>query len=124
MQLCDKPVIAWSLLAFEKSNADGIVLVCAEKDIEFCHREIIQKYGISKCISIAAGGENRYDSVFHGLEAAMHHGKENGIDLNEACCLIHDGARPCIDVATINDCISYVKEKGSCVVGVPVTDTI
>ena len=121
-QLIDRPVIAWSLLAFQKSRADTVILVCAEKDIPYCYDEIIKRYEITKCVSIVSGGENRYDSVFKGIEAARHHWEGNGS--GESFCLIHDGARPCIDVETIDRAIDHVTSKGSCVVGVKVTDTI
>jgi 2-C-methyl-D-erythritol 4-phosphate cytidylyltransferase len=120
--LFGRPVLAWSLQAFEKSRVDAVILVCAEKDISYCYDEIIKRYGITKCVSIASGGENRYDSVLHGLEAASHHLEETG--KGESFCLIHDGARPCIDVETIDRAIEHVTSKGSCVVGVKVTDTI
>ncbi len=127
MPLCGKPVLAWSLLAFEKSKADEIVLVCPEGDAEHCLKEVVEKYGISKCVAIAKGGENRYDSVYSGLKAAAERrgagkAEENGDKTD--FCLIHDGARPCIDTATINSAIEYVTANGSCVVGVPATDTV
>ncbi|MCR5583907.1 MAG: 2-C-methyl-D-erythritol 4-phosphate cytidylyltransferase [Lachnospiraceae bacterium] len=121
-ELFGKPVIAWSLQAFEKSSADGIVLVCAEKDIEYCRRDIVEKYGISKCKAIVPGGENRYDSVYCGLKAAAELAGE--LHENEHFCMIHDGARPCIDTDTVNEAADYVVTSGSCVVGVKVTDTI
>ncbi len=127
--LIDKPVIAWSLLAFEKSRVDAIVLVCAEKDIDYCKKDIIDKYGIHKCVAVVPGGANRYDSVYCGLKAVLEN--ENAkrsaglIAPDEGCfSMIHDGARPCIDIETINEAALYVSTEGSCVVGVPVTDTI
>ncbi len=127
--LSGKPVIAWSLLAFEKSCVDAVVLVCSEKDRDFCRKEIIEKYNITKCVSIAVGGANRYDSVYCGLKAVSDNEnfrKVNGLLAADEgrFSMIHDGARPCIDVETINAAAEYVSATGSCVVGVPVTDTI
>ncbi|MCR5584929.1 MAG: 2-C-methyl-D-erythritol 4-phosphate cytidylyltransferase [Lachnospiraceae bacterium] len=120
-ELCGKPVIAWSLLAFQKSSADGIILVCSEKDIDFCKKEIIEKYGITKCLAVIAGGKNRYNSVFNGLKVAYEFAK---VSLEQSFCMIHDGARCCIDTETIESAADHVVSKGSCVVGIPVTDTI
>ncbi len=127
--LCGKPVIAWSLLAFEESFVDAIVLVCAEKDRDFCRKEIIEKYHITKCVSVTNGGANRYDSVYCGLKAVSENEnlrrKYGLLAPGESCfSMIHDGARPSIDVETINAAAEYVSTIGSCVVGVPVTDTI
>ncbi len=112
--ICGKPVVVWSLEAFQKSIVDKIILVCDAFDIEFCKKEIIDKYNITKCTNIVAGGKERYNSVYAGLLAAK--------DFDYS--MIHDGARPLIDVNTINYAAEYVKTKGSCVVGVPSSDTI
>jgi 2-C-methyl-D-erythritol 4-phosphate cytidylyltransferase len=137
--LLGKPVLAWTLEAFQKSRVDGLVLVCGEKDIEYCKEEIVKKYGITKCFAVTAGGQNRYDSVYCGLKTAydcikgMDDGRIKMGEMwelfkqrseSEVFCMIHDGARCCIDTDTINAAAEYVSTKGSCVVGVPVTDTI
>jgi 2-C-methyl-D-erythritol 4-phosphate cytidylyltransferase len=120
-ELCGKPVIAWSLLAFQKSCIDAVILVCGEKDIDHCRKEIVEKYGITKCRAVVSGGKNRYNSVFNGLKAASDMATEPE---EQRFCMIHDGARCCIDTETINSAAEYVTSKGSCVVGIPVTDTI
>ena len=123
-ELCGKPVIAWTLSAFQKSRVDGIVLVCPEKDIEKCRKDIIEKYGITKCLCITSGGKNRYDSVYEGLKAVEAYASKAGQSCAPDFCMIHDGARCCIETETIDSAAEYVMTKGSCVVGVPVTDTI
>lgn len=114
LSLAGKPVLYYSLEAFSKSNADNIVLVTGKGDEEYCQREIVERYKINKPACIVAGGEQRYDSVYCGLKAAA---KADYV-------LIHDGARPLIDVETINHAIEKVKEVKACVVGMPVKDTI
>ena len=113
IEILGKPVLAWALLAFEKSLVDEIVLVAGEEDIDYCKKEIIEKYKITKVAAVVAGGGERMYSVFNGLKAV--HGEY---------VLIHDGARPCITSEKINEAIAFLKEKGNCVVGMPVTDTI
>lgn len=112
--ICGKPVVVWSLEAFQRSVVDKIILVCDANDIEFCTNDIIKKYNITKCTDIVAGGKERYNSVYAGLLAAK----------NSDYVLIHDGARPLIDTETINCASDYVQTKGSCVVGVPSSDTV
>jgi len=114
LTLLGKPVLFYSLQAFEKSNVDEIILVTGSGEQEYCKKEIVEKYQIRKVIKIVEGGAERYNSVYHGLVAAT------GAD----DVLIHDGARPLILPDVINQGIELVKETRACVAGMPVKDTI
>ena len=114
LPLLGKPVLFYSLSAFEQSEADEIILVTAAGEEAYCQKEIVEKYGIGKVTKIVSGGAERYHSVHRGLLAAK------GADF----VLIHDGARPLISASVINASINKVKETGACVVGMPVKDTI
>lgn len=114
LPLLGKPVLFYSLSAFEQSAVDEIILVTAAGEEDYCKKEIVDKYGIKKVTAVVAGGKERYHSVHRGLLKAQ--GAEY--------VLIHDGARPLISVSVINASINKVKETGACVVGVPVKDTI
>jgi 2-C-methyl-D-erythritol 4-phosphate cytidylyltransferase len=109
-----KPVIYYSLKAFEESEVDEIVLVTGAEDIEFCRTEIVEKYGFQKIKQIVPGGKERYDSVYQGIRA-LH---------NANYVLIHDGARPMLTNGIITRSIACVKKENACVVGMPVKDTI
>ena len=69
MKLGDKPVVYYSLKAFEESFIEEIVLVTGENEIPFCREEIVQKYGFKKVKAVVAGGAERYLSVYEGLKA-------------------------------------------------------
>jgi len=114
LTLLGKPVLFYSLQAFEKSNVDEIILVTGSGEQEYCKKEIVEKYQLTKVVHIVEGGAERYHSVHHGLLAAK----------GAAYVLIHDGARPLISTKVINKAIDAVKENGACVVGMPVKDTI
>lgn len=114
MELNGKPVLYYSLAAFEKSRVDQIVLVTGQDDIEYCRKEIVEKYGFGKVAGIIAGGKERYDSVWRGLQAAK----------DSDYVLIHDGARAFIDQDTIERCMQDVLISQACVAAVPVKDTI
>ena len=58
------PVLYYSLRAFEESPVDEVVLVTGERQIDFCRREIVEKYGFQKVKEVTAGGAERYHSVF------------------------------------------------------------
>lgn len=63
----DKPVIYYSLQAFQQSFIDEIVLVVSEEDRDYCKKNIVDQYGFSKVKYIEAGGKERYHSVIMGL---------------------------------------------------------
>lgn len=110
----NKPVLYYSLKAFQDSLVDEIILVTAEREIAYCKDEIVEKYAFSKVTQIVAGGKERYHSVHNGLKACE----------DADIVLIHDGARPFVDDAIIARNINTVKEYGACVTGMPVKDTI
>ncbi len=114
LMLEDKPILFYSIKAFEESRVDEIVIVCGHGQVEYCTHNIITPYGFKKVISVVEGGEERYDSVNRALLA---------ID-NTNYVLIHDGARPFVSSDLINEVIDNVKEYGACIVAAPVKDTI
>ena len=109
-----KPVLYYSLKAFEDSFVDEIVLVTGAEDIAYCQQEIVEKYGFTKVSRVTEGGKERYHSVACGLAALS------------ACdyIFIHDGARPFVPEEILERCLTYATAYGACVAGMPVKDTI
>ena len=60
MLMKEKPIVYYSLLAFQNSFVDEIVLVVSPGDVGYCRKEIVGKYGFSKVSSIVEGGKERY----------------------------------------------------------------
>lgn len=114
LSLLGKPVLYYSLKAFQDSPVTDIILVTGAGDEEYCLHNIVKPYGLTKVRAIVPGGKERYDSVYEGLKAAHH----------ADYVLIHDGARPMLTQEIINRSINMVQLEKSCVVGMPVKDTI
>lgn len=113
--LSGRPVLYYSLRTFQDSELiDEIILVTGAGEEEYCRREIVEKYGITKVRKIVAGGEERYHSVQNALQKAD----------GEGYIFIHDGARPFVNAETIRRVYEAVKLHKACVVGMPVKDTI
>jgi len=114
LMIKDKPVLYYSLQAFEESFIDSVILVAGEEDMEYCRKEIVEKYGFAKVKKIVAGGKERYHSVL------------NGIKETDSCeyIFIHDGARPFVTQDMLERLLVNVKECHACVAGMPVKDTI
>lgn len=118
MLLNGKPLLYYSLQCFQTcACVNQIILVTGEKDIEYCQKEVIQPYSITKVSRVVAGGRERYESVEHGLEA---------IDdtYAQGIVMIHDGARPFVTHNMIEASVKTAQEYGACTVGMPVKDTI
>lgn len=113
MEIKGKPVIWYSLFEFEKSRVDEIILVTGKEDIDYCKKEIVEKYNLKKIKNVVAGGSEGYESVYNGLK-----------EVTGNIVLIHDGARPLINNEIIERSIEGTIKSDACVVGVPVKDTI
>ncbi len=115
LSLVNKPVVAWSLLAFERCpDVDKIVLV-VRKDQLVASKAVVQMFGISKIHAIVAGGARRQDSVQAGLKAC---------DIDTRHVIVHDGARPCVSSEAISEIVKAVKRSGAVTFGRRITDTV
>lgn len=136
MLLEGKPLVWYSLNAVEQSAViDECILVTGEEDIPFVQSEIVEKYGFRKVKKVVAGGSERYESVYNGLQVLERQVAEGTVFLeasdagqDEANCkeyvFIHDGARPFLTEKILQDTYSNVQRYGACVAGMPVKDTI
>ncbi len=115
LSLGSKPVVAWSLLAFEKNaDIDSIILV-VRKDQVTAAKAVARMFGISKLTKIVAGGARRQDSVQAGLKE---------VDSDTRIVAVHDGARPCVSQEVISDVIKSAKRGAASVTGCRIRDTV
>lgn len=113
-----EPVVCHALRAFEESDVEAVVLVTGADEIDYCRKEIVEKYGFKKVIDVTAGGKERYHSVYEGLRAL------EGILAEDGIVLIHDGARPMVTEEIIYRTIEAAGKYGAAVAAMPVKDTI
>lgn len=117
MPLGDKPALAHTLTAFQQaSTIDAIIVVAAKENFDRC-MSIIDKYGILKADHIAVAGAERQDSVYSGLKAVAEFESVGVV-------AIHDGARPLITPAIIDEAVRALNGCDGVVVGIPAKDTI
>ena len=115
LSLVNKPVVAWSLMAFEKCpDIDRIVLV-VRKDQQLAAKAVCRMFGISKLDKIVPGGNKRQDSVQSGLAAC---------DLDTRTVVIHDGARPLVTPEMISEVAKLGARTGGATVGRRMIDTV
>lgn len=115
LSLGPKPVLLYSLLAFEKCpDIDEVILVVRKERAESA-RCAVQMYGCNKVIKIIAGGTQRQISVAKGFAE---------ISDESSIVAVHDGARPCVTPDLISETIKSAKQYGSGVAAVKITDTV
>lgn len=117
MSVLGRPLLYYSLAAFEKSPVTNIVLVTPAGE-EGTYLSEFRGYGISKIVCAAAGGAERCDSVYSALQAI----RENHIPSDFV--LIHDGARACVTQKIITDMMEAAEAYGAAVAAVPTKDTV
>lgn len=118
LELEGKPILAYALEVFEKSAViDDILLMTDEAHVDYCKREICEKYGIKKVSAVAPGGKERYESVWKAL-CILKERRQAGF------VMIHDGARPFLTGDILERVYKQVQVQRACVVGMPVKDTI
>ena len=114
IEIKGKPVLVYTLEKFiYNKSIDEVILVLPEDEVDYCKKEVLQKYSL-KVDRIVIGGKERQDSVFNALEAME---KANIV-------LIHDGARPFISEKIIEEGIKYANIYGAAAPGVTPKDTI
>ena len=115
LSLGPKPVVAWSLLAYEKNvDIDRIVLV-VRKDQLTAAKAVAKMFGISKLSKIVPGGARRQDSVQAGMKE---------LDSDTRIVVVHDGARPCVSQEVISEVIKTARRGAAAVTGSRVRDTV
>jgi len=116
IDLCGKPVLAVTLSHFQECKlVDKIVVVVSKDDVEYCKREIVERYKQKKVFKIVAGGKRRQDSVRKALEA-----------VGDLCrwVLIHDGVRPLVTTELIEKVIKAKEKFRAVITGLPVKETV
>jgi 2-C-methyl-D-erythritol 4-phosphate cytidylyltransferase/2-C-methyl-D-erythritol 2,4-cyclodiphosphate synthase len=93
----------------------GIWPVVAPTDVEYCRREVVERYGLQRVVEVVAGGATRQESVFRGVCA-----------LPDSCAyvLVHDGARPLVTRAMVQDVLAAALADGAATAAVPVKDAV
>ena len=113
--LAGKPLLAWSLGAFQATPAISSIVIVVPAGCEERFREIACAAGITKLIAVVSGGAARHESVLRGLKALP-----SSVEL----VAIHDAARPLVTPDLVMRCLSVAEAAGAAAAAVPVTDTL
>ena len=114
----DKPLLYYTLEAFEDSCVDGVSVAVSKDWMPFVVSDIVDKFHLNKVIRVCEGGSERHISVYHALDDLSDVAAEDDI------VLIQDGARPFVTAELISKIAAGVQEFGAAVAAVPAKDTI
>jgi len=115
LPVAGRPLITHTWQRFDQAACiEAIVLVVRER-MQRAFTDLAREYGFTKPHRLVVGGQERQDSVWHGLQA-----------LEPACEIvaIQDGARACTTEALITATVQAAREAGAAVAAQRVTDTV
>jgi len=111
-----RPILFYTLDKFERCPLIGeIVIIAAGNRLEEINRDVVERFGFKKVHAVVAGGAQRQDSVYRGIQA---------LSADSEMVAVHDGVRPFVTVAQIEATIAACREHGAAILAVPPKDTI
>ena len=110
--LAGRPVLSWTLAAFEECEGVDDVVVVTSRSNRAAVAELCR--GVGKVRALVEGGQERQDSVWAGLSALRR----------VEVVAVHDGARPLITPEGIAGCVERAAEGVGVIAGGPSVDTI
>lgn len=115
LQVCGRPIIEYSIDAFEKNAGIDEIAVVVNKDFVAEMNKIVARNSWTKLKKILDGGIERSDSSLSAIRAY------EGTNCN---LIFHDAVRPLVSQRIIADVIAALKNYNAVAVSVPSTDTI
>lgn len=117
ISLSGYPVLVYSVNTFEESlHVDKFIITASPERVKEYEDLLTITYPFTKLHKVIAGGKERQDSVWFGLQALKK--------LSPEIVVIHDGARPFVSEELLEKAVRTARQEGSAVIGYPVTDTV
>lgn len=116
VSLGGREILARTLEIFERCTAvDEVWVVVAAGQRDYCQRALVDRYGLRKVRGLVAGGAERQESVWCGLQRIAP-----TVDL----VVVHDGVRPFVTATLICQTLRRAVQYGAAITAVPLTDTL
>lgn len=115
VSLNGRPLIVHTCEVFQKCPLVDSVILVVSPDIEGPVKKLIADYGLTKVKRIVHGGKTRSISVFNGLKQ---------LDEDTKLVVIHDGARPLVSQALVEESIKSCYDEAAVIAAVAVKPTI
>lgn len=115
LEVAGKPVVVHTWKRFDEAKCVAEIILVVRDGMQSAFQELAEKFSLKKPFRLIAGGKERQDSVWNGLEA---------VSAKSEIVAIQDGARPCTTEALIEATIASARETGAAVAAQPITDTV
>lgn len=115
LEVAGRPVAVHTWQRFVRAKCIEEIVLVVRDGMQPAFAELAAKYDLRKSHRFVAGGAERQDSVWNGLEA---------LSAQTEIVAIQDAARPCTSEALIAATVNAARETGAAVAARPVTDTI
>ena len=115
LELNGCPIVAHTWQRFDEAECIDEILMVVRDGMQAAFEALAEQYKFQKPFRLVAGGKERQDSVWNGLEA---------LSPGTGIVAIQDAARPCTSPALIAATVAAAREMGAAVAAQPVTDTI
>ncbi|MDF2159057.1 2-C-methyl-D-erythritol 4-phosphate cytidylyltransferase [Algoriphagus sp. CAU 1675] len=110
-----KPILMHTLNVFHEVDPSmELILVLPQDDFSYWE-SLCKKYGFVLPYKLVAGGNSRFQSVRNGLQA---------VSFQEGLVAIHDGVRPFVSPAVIQNSFEEAEKSGSAIAVVSLKDSI
>jgi len=115
LDIAGKPVVVHTWQRFAEAMCIDEVVLVVRDGMQDGFEELAKRFQLPNNYRLAAGGAERQDSVWNGLEAVSR-----GTEI----VAIQDAARPCTSEVLLSKTIAAARATGAAVAAQPVTDTI
>jgi len=109
------PVVAHTWRRFDVASDIKEIVLVVRDGMQSTFEQLAAKVHFKKPFRVVAGGSERQDSVWNGLEA---------LSSKTEIVAIQDAARPCTSLALIEDTTKAAQTYGAAVAAQAVTDTV
>jgi len=116
LELAGLPLLVHTLRRFEQCEDINQVILVLQPNLTSEVLTLIKRAGLTKITRIVAGGAERQDSVYRGLQVVR--AETAGI------IVVHDAVRPFIRPEEISAVIKRAENKGAALMALAATDTI
>jgi 2-C-methyl-D-erythritol 4-phosphate cytidylyltransferase len=115
LPLAGRPLVAHTWQRFDRAGCIAEIVLVVREGRQKVFEELARECGFQKPFRLVAGGQERQDSVWNGLEK---------LSPATEIVAIQDAARPCTSEALIEATIEAARECGAAVAAQAVTDTM
>lgn len=115
LALGGRTILAATVAAFARHPAIGWIVVAAPREHAARTRRALAGVVRRPSLTVVTGGATRQESVRLGLDA---------VPPDAALVVVHDGVRPFITRALIDDVVSAARKTGAAICALPIAETV